>query len=162
DLDPSLLLCQRAEGEIAAVIGAVVRRATTYDSERTGFLKLIGVAPRWQRQRRGTRLLAEVESRLASAGVKTVPVFADSPSHLIPGVDYRLTDLVCLLERHGYETQWAVVNMAADLARAPLDTADEERRLINADVQISRLAPYDAEAFLAYLAAQWHWQWQVE
>jgi ribosomal protein S18 acetylase RimI-like enzyme len=162
DLDPNLLLCRRVDGEIAAVIAAVVRRGTTADSERKSFVKLIGVAPRWQRRGWGTRLLAEVERRLATRGVRVVRVFADSPSHLLPGVDYRLTSLVSLLDRHGYEPEWPAVNMGADLTRAPLETSDEEKRLISAEVQISRLALDEAEAFQVYLASQWHWEWQIE
>jgi ribosomal protein S18 acetylase RimI-like enzyme len=162
ELNPDLLLCRRVDEAIVAVTAGVVRQATTSYDKRMGFVKLIGVAPRWQRQGWGAVLLTELETRLALSGAEVARVFADSPSHLVPGVDYRLTSLVCLLLRHGYDQQWAVVNMEADLARAPLETADEERRLISADVQISRLARHDAEAFQFYLQSQWHWEWQIE
>jgi GNAT superfamily N-acetyltransferase len=162
DARSHLVLCSRADGRIVGVAAGVARVATAERTERGGFIKLLAVAPEARRQGHGAALLAAVEARLAATGVKSIRVFADSPSHLVPGVDFRLTDLVCLLYRHGYESQYGVVNMAVDLAAAPLDTAAEERRLIGADVEVHRLARHEVEAFGAYLAKEWHWEWTIE
>jgi mycothiol synthase len=162
DANHELVLCSRVDGEIVGIAAAVVRRATADRTDHMGFLKLLAVAPGSQRQGHGAKLLADVEARLAAAHVKSIRVFGDAPSHLVPGVDFRLTDLVCLLYRYGYETLWSAVNMAVDLSVAPLDTTADERRLIGADVEIHRLAQHEVEAFGAYLAAGWHWEWTIE
>jgi predicted N-acetyltransferase YhbS len=162
DANSELILCSRVDGSIVGVAAGVARITTAERTERGGFIKLLAVAPQARRQGHGGALLAEVEARLAATGVKSIRVFADPPSHLLPGVDFRLTDLVCLLYRHGYETHNGVVNMAVDLASAPLDTVAEERRLIGADVEVHRLARHEVEAFGAYLAKDWHWEWTIE
>ncbi|MBX6773545.1 MAG: GNAT family N-acetyltransferase, partial [Chloroflexi bacterium] len=104
DLDPALLLCVRVGGRIVGAAAALVRppRGSGSGSGPVGFLKLLAVHPEMEGQGIGSALLAEAERRLADRQARAVRVFGDAPYYLRPGVDFRLTRLVCLLQRRGY------------------------------------------------------------
>ncbi len=160
--NPDLLRCTRIDGRIVAVTAGVVREQVGDRTTPTGFIKLIAVDPRYQGQGIGSALLADIEGRLAARGATAIGVFGDSPGYLRPGVDFRLTRLICLLLRRGYASRHDAVNMEVDLARANLDTAADERRLISAEIEVRRLASYDADAFAEYMLTQWQRNWQIE
>jgi len=52
--------------------------------------------------------------------------------------------------------------MEVDLARAPLDTSADERRLISVEIEVRRLAADHAAAFADYLETDWGRNWQIE
>lgn len=164
DYAPELLIAARETGALVAAAAAVVRRPRDDEPPggATGYVKLLAVAPAWQRRGIGSRLLSEVEARLARAGATTIRVFGDAPSYLRPGVDFRLTPLVCCLLGRGYRWVRNAVNMRVELAQADLDTAAAEARLRAQGILVRRLAPADAPAFEQYLGREWHWRWQVE
>ena len=166
DVDHSrdLLLCARVGDQIVAVAAAVSRRprGASAVSAPTGFLKLFAVAPSWRGQGIGTQLLAEAERRLRQLGAEKIRVFGDAPSYLRPGVDFRLTDLVCFLQRRGYAVRGHAVNMDVDLAAADLDTSADEERLSALGIAVRRLQSDDAVAFHDYMARDWSWGWKIE
>ena len=163
DHDPKFLLCVREEGKIVGVIAAEIRRSRSEPTgARVGHVKLLAVDPACQRRGVGGALLDRVERQFIDGGVTTSRIFADDPTYLRPGVDFRLTSLVCFLLRRGYNAPNVVVNMDVDLARAKLDTKGDEARLKLSGIEIRRLATSDAEAFSAYLGRDWGWSWQFE
>jgi mycothiol synthase len=164
DLDPALLLCVRVGGRIVGAAAALVRppRGSGGGSGPVGFLKLLAVHPEMEGQGIGSALLAEAERRLADRQARAVRIFGDAPYYLRPGVDFRLTRLVCLLQRRGYTLRGHAVNMEVDLADADLDTAAEEERLQARGIQVRRLELADAAAFQAYMSRHWSWNWTIE
>ena len=164
DYAPDLLLAVREGGAIVAAAAGVVRRARGDDPPGpvAGYVKLLAVAPAWQGRGIGSQVLREVEERLARAGAATIRIFGDAPGYLRPGVDFRLTRFVCLLLRRDYRSARNAVNMLVDLARADLDTAADEERLIAQGIEVRSLAPADADAFEQYMGQEWNWRWQAE
>ena len=161
--NPDLLLRLMDGDKVAAVAAAVVRTSFRKPEDAPlGFIKLLAVAPEYQRQHVGTQLLDEVERRLQELGANAVLVFGDSPDYLRPGVDFRLTPLVCFLQRRGYSSRRHAVNMDVDLARANLDTDADEQRLSELGITIRRLETGDAAAFEAYMLENWSWGWMRE
>ncbi|HLZ08662.1 MAG TPA: GNAT family N-acetyltransferase [Chloroflexota bacterium] len=163
DHDPNLLLCVREGGKIVGVIAAEIRRPRGGSrNARAGHVKLLAVDPACQRRGIGGALLDQVERQFIDDGVKSSRIFADDPTYLRPGVDFRITSLMCFLLRRGYESARPVVNMDVDLTRADLDTSVDEARLKRLGIEVRRLAATDAEAFEAYLGREWSWGWQFE
>lgn len=163
DVSPRLLVQARAGGQLVGAVAAVARPPRgSGASAPAGFLKLLAVAPDREGQGIGSRLLAEVESGLRALGAEKIRVFGDAPFYLRPGVDFQLTRLVCFLLDRGYQVRGHAVNMVVDLARAPLDTRDDEARLAALGIQIRRLAVAEADAFEGYLRTSWSWSWTVE
>jgi predicted N-acetyltransferase YhbS len=163
DFDPSLLLCVREEGKIVGAIAAEVRRSRREPPDApVGYVKLLAVTPEWQRRRIGSALLEAVERQFIDAGVTRSRIFADAPTYLRPGVDFRLTAFVCFLLRHGYESSRNAVNMDVDLAKANLDTTVDEARLLRDGIEVRRLAASDTESLSAYLESDWGWSWHSE
>ncbi len=162
--DPNLLICARSANAIVAVAAAVPRPPRDGDaaSSPTGYVKLFAVAPGYQRRGIGKALLGEVECRLTDRGAAAIRVFGDAPYYLRPGVDFRLTPLVCLLQRGGYRFRGNAVNMDVDLSRANLDTADDETRLGRLGIAVRRLEAGDATRFREYMERDWSWGWTVE
>jgi mycothiol synthase len=163
DYDPNYLLCVREGGKIVGAIAAEIRRSRSEPpGAPVGQVKLLAVDPACQRRGIGKALLGQIERQFSEAGVTNSRIFADSPAYLRPGVDFRLTSLVCFLLRHGYQAPRVAVNMEVDLARANLDTAADEARLKQSGIEVRRLAASDADAFAAYLGSNWDWAWKVE
>jgi len=165
DHEGDLLLCVREEGrngQIVGVAAAVVRTRLVDDAPPIGFLKLFAVAPASQHRGVGAALLEEVERRLRERGAGVVLIFGDAPFYLRPGVDFRLTPLVCFLLRHGFRVRDHAANMRVDLAATRLDTTADEARLHALGFTIRRLAADDAAAFRAYLEREWGWGWATE
>jgi mycothiol synthase len=164
DFDPALLSCARSDGQIVAAAAAVLRRprGAVAPASSIGYVKLFAVAPAWQGRGIGSQLLAEVERKLSEGGAQAIRVFGDAPFYLRPGVDFRLTPLVCLLLRRGYKVRSNAVNMEVDLATADLETASDEARLRDLGIDIRRLEAEDATAFRAYMERDWSWGWTIE
>ncbi len=159
---PDLLLGAWERGRLVAVAAGVVRQVPGSAAPPVGYLKLLAVVPERQRQGLGSALLARLTERLQAAGATALRVFGDSPAYLRPGVDFRLTPLVCFLLRHGFEWRRHAVNMEARLPTLLLETQADEERLRAQGITIRRLTPADAEAFQASMARDWSWFWQVE
>jgi mycothiol synthase len=164
DYDPDLLLGARSGDETVAVAAGVVRRPPNTVGQATpvGYLKLLAVAPGRQGQGIGSALLAAVEDRLTRAGATAMRVFGDAPFYLRPGVDFRLTRLVCLLQRRGYRFRGHAVNMDVDLGQTNLDTAEDEARLSGIGIAVRRLEAGDATRFREYMERDWSWGWTIE
>ena len=163
DYDPNFLLCVREGGKIVGAISAEIRRSRDEPPDApVGHVKLLAVAPDHQRRGLGGVLLDGVERQFLAAGVTKSRIFADSPTYLRPGVDFRLTSFVCFLLRRGYSAPKNAVNMVVDLAAAKLDTAADETRLRESGIEFRRLAASDAEGFQTYLGKEWGWSWQSE
>ena len=113
--------CLFADDEPAIVRGdpsvGVVASARSGDD---GFIKLLAVAPEFQRQGHGSRLLAAAEADvLGDDGKATLTVGADAPYYLFPGVETSLTPMLGLLESRHYQRAEANYNMGLDLSRLP-------------------------------------------
>ena len=109
-----------------------------------GHVDLLAVAPPARSTGAGGRLLAAAEEELRAGGATQIWLGQGPPVWLWPGVDFRYTAMVCLAERSGYQRCGEEVNMAVDLASAPLGTDADERRLAAAGITVRRARPAEA------------------
>ena len=130
-----------------ALVRGDPQRGVVATVERNGqaHVRLLVVDPSCRGQGVGGALLAAAERHLTGQGSGgSVVVGTDAPDFLYPGVDSRQTDLLCLLEKHGYERVSFNFNMAVDLTRLHPDPGGTD--LGTED---------DREEFAAFLARHW-------
>lgn len=110
-----------------------------------GSIRLLAVDPAHQRQGLGRALLRAAEADLT--GCPSIIVGADPPDYLFPGVDSRLTPMLCLLEEARYMRVGVNLNMDVDLRRLPPDPGDA-----------ILAGPGDAEEVRIWAETHWpHW-----
>ena len=118
DYDPELTLVDQEgdllRGFIAGLQGE--RKGTPH-----GWVRLMGVHPRYQSRGIGTKLLKELEQRLLARGVRRISIMDATPNYFMPGVDVRYTQGFCFFAKHGYQRRASSLNMICDLDAKKLD-----------------------------------------
>jgi len=152
DYDRELALVVENDRQLVGFIMGVIRAD---DAENRAYLKLMMVDPKLQRRGLGSRLLQQLEDRLARAGCTTVRLFESSPNYLMPGLDPRYTEAVAFFEKHGYQRDGETANMEVDLATQDFETADDEQRLRQESVEVRRAIMGDLEEVMDFLQRLW-------
>jgi GNAT superfamily N-acetyltransferase len=111
--DPaSQLVCGVYDGGLEGVGVAVVR-------DGTGYVKLLAVHPRARRRGLGSALLGSAVGFCRDHGAAVVLAGVCAPWYVVPGVDVRATEAVCMLEADGWEHCGEAVNMSVALRGLP-------------------------------------------
>jgi mycothiol synthase len=153
---PDLMLAARVDGLVIGFGIACVRDAL-------GVVKAFGVREGYRRRGIATRLLDELEARLAARGLTTAYAGGVGPNFISTGVSLRHTGAIALLMRRGYRTdRKARVDMLVDLDAAPLETGAQIARLAAQGLTMRRAQPGEVEAVAAFAAEQFEAAWQVE
>jgi GNAT superfamily N-acetyltransferase len=150
--DRELALVVESEGQLVGFIMGVIRGD---DVEKRGYVKLIIVEPKLQRNGLGTRLLRQLEERLNRTGCTTVRLFESNPNYLIPGLDPRYTEAVAFFEKHGYQRFGETSNMEVDLSNQDFATAADEERLRSDGIEIRRAIMGDHDEVMSLLQRHW-------
>ncbi|NLG27407.1 MAG: GNAT family N-acetyltransferase [Chloroflexi bacterium] len=128
-----------------------------------GILKWFEVRADLRRQKIGSALLGELETRLRALGVTQLEVKAVAPNYMAPGVDIRFTDAICFLLDHRFKTDRnAIVDMTVDLARAHLDTAATEQSLAEQGICVRRATAAEVPAVAAFALREFSVGWLQE
>jgi mycothiol synthase len=143
------------------VIGTAFGSVREIEGEPVGQLDLIAVAPAAQGRGAGHALLGSMEEALRVAGCGELRAVGHPPHFAWPGIDVRYTRALCLVESHGYERYRTGEHMLVDLRTAPLDTADDERRLAAAGISVRRLTTDDVPGIRPWLDS-WGGTWTAE
>jgi mycothiol synthase len=140
DPDPQAVLGVY-DGGLEAVGAAVVR------GER-GFVKFLAVHPRERRRGIGSALLQRLEGFCAEHGAASVDIGTSAPYYVVPGVDVRTTELVCLLEDAGYQRCGEAVNLSVRLHALP--GPPDGIRIAGPD-DLEALRPWVAQTYPAWI-----------
>jgi GNAT superfamily N-acetyltransferase len=150
--DRELALVVENDQQLVGFIMGVVRAGET---EKRGYIKLIMVDPKLQRNGLGTRLMQQLEERLARAGCASIRLFESNPNYLIPGLDPRYTEAVAFFEKRGYQRFGETANMEVDLTSQEFATAADELRLRGEGIEIRRAIMGDLDEVMALLQQHW-------
>lgn len=111
ETDPQLVVGVWEAG-LEAVGVAVVRG-------EVGYVKFIAVHPRIRRRGVGGMLLDRLETFCASRGATSVHIGRSAPWYVVPGVDVRSSEMICMLEARGYQRRGEAVNQSVPLRDLP-------------------------------------------
>ncbi len=127
-----------------------------------GFVKLIAVAPAFQRRGLGVQLLQEIESTCRSDGAIRMRVAESAPNYLTPGIDARNVATIALFNASGYSQIGEAVNQSVDLSARDWNSSTDETELAREHaIQIDRANPEDVASIDAFLDLQWP-SWKSE
>ncbi|HMQ35107.1 MAG TPA: GNAT family N-acetyltransferase, partial [Chloroflexaceae bacterium] len=159
-LRPELQLALWDGGRLAGVALGSLR--ATPDGPAGG-PRLLVVAPELRGRGLGTRLMDELEARLAAAGAAELRVGRMAPNYLWPGLDPRDTAALCMFQRRGYERAGDAVNMSIALAGRRWWGPADEARLAAAGWAVRRATAADGERLAAWVGAQFGelWAWET-
>lgn len=111
DPDPHTVL-GLYNGGLEGVAAGVVRN-------RRGWVKLLAVHPRRRRSGVGTLLREGIEAFCREQGARSIEVGSSAPYYVVPGVDVRVTEAVCMFQSAGYERTGDAVNLSVRLHGLP-------------------------------------------
>jgi GNAT superfamily N-acetyltransferase len=121
----------------------------------------LAVDPNHARKGIGSRLLEAVEQVLAASGVGRIRVAESAPNYLTPGVDLRYRAALRFFDHHGYRPLAEACNMRVSLADRAFETAEAQRRLQDAGIEVRRATTRD-RAELIRLAREFGGRWDAE
>ncbi|MCL4543811.1 MAG: GNAT family N-acetyltransferase [Chloroflexi bacterium] len=158
DAEPDVALGLRVSGQLVAVaIGAANNR----EGRVSGFVKLVATE-RTERRRGHCRiLLGELEQRLHDLGATAVAIRA-CRRYLVPGVDVRYSEALCLFDRAGYQRGHTTYNLEVDLTREPILLEERLDQLRQHHIEIRRFERDDEGVLDAYLRQYWSPGWRFE
>lgn len=131
--------------------------------EQRGYIKLLLIEKKHQRQGWGGRLLQEIEAGLTKRGVDEIRICESAPNYLTPGIDVRYTKSLFFFEKQGYERIGETYNLDVDLTAAKLDTGEKEQELAEKGIAVRRAKHGDRSGVLSLLDEHWAaWKPEIE
>jgi predicted N-acetyltransferase YhbS len=161
DHHPELGLVWEQDDNIAGFVQGNIGGIS--NDKQMGYVRLGAVDPAARRRGVGSALLDEVERRLAAHAVQVVSIM-DSPfNYFMPGVDFRYTEALCFLKKHGYNLSHVNHNMLAPLdVNAWPDLDRQAAELAGQQIDIRRAISDDAASIDAFLDLHWPaWKGEV-
>lgn len=152
DFDTQLCLVATLDGAIAGFSMGVVRHL---EKAASGFIKLLAVAPKFQRQGIGRHLLDKTEQTLAAKKATHIRVGESAPNYLTPGVDERYKGASHLFLANAYQPVGTAYNLSIDLQRDDDDGAELQ------ELCVRRAMDADKDALWAFLGERWP-SWSAE
>jgi ribosomal protein S18 acetylase RimI-like enzyme len=147
----------RDEKPIALAMG-VVRQV---DGRSIGYVKLMAVAPEFQGQGLGRRLVRELEDRLSRESVVAIRPGESAPDYIFPGIDVRYTRAMLLFEALGYQRIGETYNLVAELTGHDFSSQQEESKLAQQGIEVRRASVRDNVEIERLLLENWP-SWRSE
>jgi predicted N-acetyltransferase YhbS len=142
------------EGKVGAFIQGA--RGIFPDDARRGYIRLLAVNPALQRRGIGSALLEELEKRLKASGCQEISVMDVPQNYFMPGLDYRYTNGVCFLLRHGYKMVHENHNMLCNISPDRWDDLDSQvRESAKNGFEIVRASEREWPALERFLSVHW-------
>lgn len=161
DFQPELGLASERDGQIVAFAqGAMGQLEKNAD---IGYVRLMVVDRAYRRQGVASQLLAELETRLAARGARTIQVFDCPHNYYSPGVDFRYTEAYCFLQKQKYEMYRENHNLVCDLDVNSWPSLDADAAAYEAEgIIVRRADPGDLPAINMFLDEHWPaWRFEV-
>lgn len=154
-----------SEGEIVGFCLGIARQVPLEnappDSDR-GYITLLGVLPRSQRQGIGSKLLTRVEDFLRAESRQTIMVSSYAPGYFVPGVDVSVYPAgLQFFQKHGYRELIRPVAMETSLwtLSKPTWLLDVEANASAAGLEIVPWSPALTLKTLDFVAREFPGDW---
>lgn len=157
---PEATFICRDEDKIIGFIQGVIRdiRGTRY-----GYIKLMGVAPRYRRQGIATALYEKLEALFHQHQVNVVRIYDVPLNYWMPGIDPRYTPALCWAMRNGFKRFGDTSNLLVHLSANDWSTQAQEDELLQKGIEVRRAQPDDKTAVLDFIREEWAlWSNEVE
>ncbi len=151
------LSLKQGEHPIALTLG-VIRKVA---EQLLGYVKLLAIAPEFQGQGLGRRLVQELENRLLREQVVAIRPGESAPDYVVPGIDVRYTRAMLLFEALGYQRIGETYNLVAELAGRDFSAQREESVLSQQGIELRRATTGDIMEIERLLMEHWP-AWQAE
>ena len=168
NFDPAGCLVAEVDGRVRGFLLTLVRRVPFFNDglqPERAWITAFGVAPEWQGQGLGRRLLDVALDRLRELGRETVALSPYVPNYFTPGVDVAAyAPGLDFLTRHGFEVLDRPLSMRAELTgfRPPPAIAETAARLRADGIEIRLAEPVDIVPVLEFIPKHFSWDWHRE
>ena len=149
DVEPGLALAAIHAGDLAGFVVAVLRPTGV------GYVKLLAVAPQYQRCGIGSALLEAVEGELARRGARSIRMLESAPNYLTPGIDRRYREAIAFVAARGYARVGEARNLSVDLTR------EYPARAVAGGIEVRRATAADGPTVARFLDGLWA-TWKAE
>ena len=149
--NPEYAFVAETKGQIVGFMQGVRRdiRGTKY-----GFIKLMGVHPKYQRQGIASKMYKQLEAIFVADQVEIVRIYDVPLNYFMPGVDPRYTPAVCFAQKHGFKHIGDSVNMSVNLDQN-FEVTKEIEALKAQGIEISRATKKDKRALFGFVNVEW-------
>jgi mycothiol synthase len=156
--DFSELVCAFSDKTLCGVVMAVVRQLPTGN---TGFIKLMGVLPAFQKKGIGKQLLEKAELFAKSNNCSSIRFYDVPKNYFMPGIDPFYTNAIVFVERNGFRRNGDTSNLICDLNQE-WDTQLQENELSQFDFSFKRADSSDFPAILAWVLHEFPlWEYEL-
>jgi GNAT superfamily N-acetyltransferase len=128
-----------------------------------GWITLMAVDLKFQRQGIGQELLRHIEAYSKEKGVKSVWVSPYAPNYFSPGIDVNAyPGAIEFFKKDGYEEVYRPLSMDASLLglETPEWVIEKERELPNAGVRVEQFRPSHILPILEFMKSEFPGDWQ--
>lgn len=166
NFDPAGAPVAVVNGQVVGFGLSIARRLPLEDAPSDwdrGYITLLAVHSRHQRQGIGTALLQHMEEYLRSRGRKAVLVSPYAPNYFIPGVDVdAYAGGLRFFLKHGYREVYRPLSMDCNLLnlRIPEWVQQREQELLQEGVVVEPYRPQRIPALFRFLRAEFPGDWQ--
>lgn len=156
--DPKLSCVASLGSHICGFCLVVIRQVK---GEQIAYIKLMGVAPAFQRSGVGTALLCEAEAFAKRHQAKRLRWYDVPKNYFMPGLDPFYSKTIAFVERNGFKRNGDAVNLSADLAQN-WDTSSAELKLNEIGIKLKRASKADFKTVLDWIREEFPlWEYEV-
>lgn len=150
--NPALTLIAHNKGALRGFAMGVIRdiRGTRY-----GYIKLMAVDKAFRRLKIATNLYQCIEEEFKKLNVQIVRLGDVPLNYFMPGIDPHYTPAVCMALKLGFTQFGEAVNMCVDVQKYTWDTVNEEKALVEQNIEIRRAQTADLQAILKFTSVEW-------
>lgn len=152
--DPELSLLMEKDGRVAGFAQGVI--GGELDGKKKGVVRLFAVDRAYRRQKVGTALFDELESRLKAKGAEVITIMDSPANYFTPGVDFRYTETYCFLLRRGFTVFRENHNLRCNLDVNAWPELDQNvAKLEQTGLQVRLATAADEAGIITMLEKEW-------
>lgn len=160
DWNPDITFITEEAGKIIGFLQGVVR---IIRGEKYGYIKLLGVLPKFQRKHVASTMYMELEKEFIKVGVDKVRIYDVPLNYYMPGVDPRYTSAVCFALKQGFKHHSDAINMHVELDYSDWNTEDRVAELKQEGIEVLRAKEADRQELYDFIADEWAlWQNEID